>query len=146
MFTIGTSKQVTYAKNSGNVINNGGSSGSSAIGNVKPTAVYGAPYVTHRGYKINANGLTPSKGRISFGGHTETYYSQRVLPGGGLSIPGRHVASDGTIRDSSGYICVARGEGSTNLPKGTTLMTSLGAAKVYDSGAGNNNIDLYVDW
>lgn len=146
MFTIGTSKQVTYAKNSGNVINSGGSSGSSAIGNVKPTAVYGAPYVTHRGYKINANGLTPSKGRISFGGHTETYYSQRVLPGGGLSIPGRHVASDGTIRDSSGYICVAKGTGSTDVPKGTTLMTSLGAAKVYDSGAGTNNFDLYVDW
>lgn len=110
------------------------------------TPVYGGPYVTWRGYKIPSGGLTPTKGRINFNGHTETYYSQRVLPGGGLKIPGRHVASDGTIRDGSNYICVARGTGSTNLPKGTTIMTSLGMGKVYDSGAGSENLDLYTDW
>lgn len=50
------------------------------------------------GYVIPSGGLTPSKGRIWYNGHTETYYSQKVLPGGGLAIPGRHIASDGTIR------------------------------------------------
>lgn len=75
-------------------------------------------------------------------GHTETYYSQKVLPGAGLNIPGRHIASDGTIRDKDGYIVLA----SDDYPKGTVVETSLGAGKVYDSGSGKGNIDLYTDW
>lgn len=86
--------------------------------------------------------LTKQAGRITFNGHTETYYSQRVLPGGGLNIPGRHVASDGTVRDKDNYICVA----SDDLAKGTTVLTSLGWGKVYDTGSGRGNIDIYTDW
>lgn len=93
-------------------------------------------------YNIPSGGLTPSKGRIWFNGHTETYYSQKVLPGAGLNIPGRHIASDGTIRDKDGYIVLA----SDDYPKGTVVETSLGAGKVYDSGSGKGNIDLYTDW
>ena len=93
-------------------------------------------------YNIPSGGLTPSKGRIWFNGHTETYYSQKVLPGPGLNIPGRHIASDGTIRDKDGYIVLA----SDDYPKGTVVETSLGAGKVYDSGSGKGNIDLYTDW
>lgn len=93
-------------------------------------------------YNIPSGGLTPEKGRITFNGHTETYYSQKVLPGGGLNIPGRHIASDGTIRDGDGYIVLA----SDDYPKGTIVQTSLGAGKVYDSGSGKGNIDLYTDW
>ena len=94
------------------------------------------------GYVIPPGGLTPSKGRIWYNGHTETYYSQKVLPGGGLAIPGRHIASDGTIRDADGYIVLA----SDDYPKGTVVETSLGAGKVYDTGSGSGNIDLYTDW
>ena len=94
------------------------------------------------GYVIPSGGLTPSKGRIWYNGHTETYYSQKVLPGGGLAIPGRHIASDGTIRDADGYIVLA----SDDYPKGTVVETSLGAGKVYDTGSGSGNIDLYTDW
>lgn len=86
--------------------------------------------------------LTPEKGVIYFNGHRETYYSQKVLPGGGLNIPGRHVASDGTIRDRDGYICVA----SSDLPWGTIVETSLGLGKVYDSGCASGTIDIYTDW
>lgn len=86
--------------------------------------------------------LTKKKGVNYYNGHRETYYSQRVLPGHGLKIPGRHVASDGTIRDSDGYICVA----SSDYPKGTVVNTSLGAGKVYDSGCASGTIDLYTDW
>ena len=93
-------------------------------------------------YNIPSGGLTPEKGRIWFNGHTETYYSQKVLPGGGLNIPGRHIASDGTIRDGDGYIVLA----SDDYPKGTVVQTSLGPGKVYDSGSGKGNIDLYTDW
>lgn len=86
--------------------------------------------------------LTKKKGVNYYKGHRETYYSQRVLPGHGLNIPGRHVASDGTIRDKDGYICVA----SSDYPKGTVVETSLGPGKVYDSGCAKGTIDLYTDW
>lgn len=86
--------------------------------------------------------LTKYKGVNYFNGHKETYYSQRVLPGHGLNIPGRHVASDGTIRDKDNYICVA----SSDYPKGTVVQTSLGPGKVYDSGCASGTIDLYTDW
>lgn len=102
----------------------------------------GGSGVCHGNYIIPSGGLTPQKGRITYNGHTETYYSQRVLPGGGLGIPGRHIASDGTIRDSSNYIVLA----SDDYPKGTVVQTSLGPGKVYDTGSGRGNIDLYTDW
>ena len=93
-------------------------------------------------YPTGEGVLTPEKGVIYFNGHRETYYSQKVLPGGGLNIPGRHVASDGTIRDRDGYICVA----SSDLPWGTLVETSLGMGKVYDSGCASGTIDIYTDW
>lgn len=86
--------------------------------------------------------LTPEKGVNYFNGHRETFYSQKILPGHGLNIPGRHVASDGTIRDKDGYICVA----SSDYPKGTVVETSLGPGKVYDSGCASGTIDIYTDW
>lgn len=96
------------------------------------------------GYDMPSGGgvLTKRKGVNYYNGHRETYYSQKVLPGHGLKIPGRHVASDGTIRDSDGYICVA----SSDYPKGTVVKTSLGPGKVYDSGCASGTIDLYTDW
>lgn len=86
--------------------------------------------------------LTPSKGVVYYNGHRETYYSQKVLPGGGLNIPGRHVAPDGTIRDADGFICVA----SSDLPWGSVVETSLGTGKVYDCGCASGTIDVYTDW
>lgn len=89
-------------------------------------------------------GLTKRRGAINFNGHRETYYSERVLPGNGLRIPGRHAADDGTIRDQDGYIVVAADPGF--MAKGSILITSLGPAKVYDSGCAYGTIDIYVNW
>lgn len=87
--------------------------------------------------------LTKSGGVYYYNGRKETWYSQRVLPGGGLDIPGRHVnAEDGTIRDEDGYICVA----ASDLPYGTVVETSLGTGKVYDTGCAPGTTDIYVDW
>ena len=86
--------------------------------------------------------LTKSGGVNYFNGQRETYYSQRVLPGGGLNIPGRHVAADGTIRDADEYIVVA----SDRQAKGETGQCSLGAYKVYDTGVGHDGVDIYTDW
>ena len=95
-------------------------------------------------YSSSEGALNPYVGVVYYNGHKETYYSQRVLPGDGLNIPGRHVAGDGTIRDGEGYICVAADP--SYLPYGSLIETSLGAGKVYDSGCDYGTIDIYTDW
>lgn len=95
-------------------------------------------------YTYSSARLTKNRGVVYYNGHKETYYSERVLPGGSLNIPGRHVADDGTIRDSDGYICVASDP--NFMPYGTILVTSLGPAKVYDSGCAYGTIDIYTSW
>ena len=92
--------------------------------------------------KVSSNPLTKSKGVVYFNGHKETWYSQKVLPGGGLKIPGRHVDGRGLVCDGDGYICVA----SSDYKKGTIVETSLGTGKVYDSGCASGTIDIYCNW
>lgn len=77
-------------------------------------------------------------GVINSGGYKYTYYSQSVLPGGGLNIPGRHV-SGGFVRDGNGYIVLAN-----DAPKGTIIETPFGTGMVYDRGTSGNHIDVYV--
>lgn len=95
-------------------------------------------------YNVTDDYLTKSKGVVYYNGHKETWYSENVLSGNRLNIPGRHVASDGTIRDIDGYIVVAAA--SDYMSKGTTLMTTLGPAKVYDTARDFGNIDIYTNW
>jgi glucan-binding YG repeat protein len=95
-------------------------------------------------YTTSSGGLTKSKGVVYYNGHRETYYSQRVLPGTGLNIPGRHVAEDGTIRDGDGYIVLA--SDLSYAARGTIIQTSLGTGKVYDTGCAYGTIDIYTDW
>ena len=101
--------------------------------------LYDKPYNVETDVKLNSY-----IGVVYFNGHKETYYSQNVLPGGGLRIPGRHVAEDGTVRDEEGYICVAADW--NYLPYGATVLTSLGLARVYDTGCDYGVIDIYVNW
>ena len=97
-------------------------------------------------YNVSKNPLTKKLGVVYYNGHKETFYSQKVLPGGGLTAlnnNGRHVALDGTIRDKDGYIAVA----CNYLPQGSRIMTSLGPGKVYDTGTMTRAwIDIYVNW
>ncbi len=95
-------------------------------------------------YNASSNRFTKARGAIYYDNHKETYYSERVLPGTSLRIPGRHVANDGTVRDGDGYICVAANSG--YLAKGTVVKTSMGPAKVYDSGCASGIIDIYTNW
>jgi hypothetical protein len=97
----------------------------------------------------NINTWTGSKltkrGGVNWGpSGKETWYSQKVLPGGGLKIPGRHVAEDGTIRDIDGFIVVAADL--SYRPRYTIVGTSLGLGKVYDTGCDYGTIDIYVNW
>ncbi len=129
---------VSTPDNSGNTDNSDNGAGNGMNNNDSGQDFTGGGYT----YPSAPGQLNPFVGVVYFNGHRETYYSQRVLPGHGLSIPGRHVASDGTIRDASGYICVA----SSDYPKGTIVETSLGTGMVYDSGCASGTIDIYTDW
>lgn len=82
-------------------------------------------------------------GVLNWGGYRWTWYSQRVLPGGGLNIPGRHVDGNGYVSDGEGYICLA----SNDLPYGTVVDTPLGKpGRVYDCGCASGTLDVYVNW
>ena len=84
-----------------------------------------------------------SAGVIYWGNWRWTWYSQNVLPGGGLCIPGRHVDDMGYVCDENEYICLA----ATSLFKGTVVDTPFGKqGKVYDSGCAYGTIDTYVAW
>lgn len=78
-------------------------------------------------------------GVVNWGGNKYTYYSQSVLPGGGLNIPGRHV-DGGFVKDADGYIVIAN-----SSPNGTIVDTPFGPGKVYDKGTSGNHYDIYVE-
>lgn len=84
-----------------------------------------------------------NQGRLYYGDYQYTWYSERVLPGYGLVIDGRHTDADGFVCDGDGYICVA----ASSLNKGTVVDTPFGRqGKVYDSGCDWGVIDVYVNW
>lgn len=95
-------------------------------------------------YNICDGHLTRSNGSIRYNGHRETWYSTNEAAGKATawSIPGKHVADDGTIRDVDGYICVA----SSDYRHGTVIMTSVGPGKVYDCGCSHGTVDVYTNW
>ena len=82
-------------------------------------------------------------GVINWGGWTWTYYSERILPGEGLWIPGRWTDSDGYVCDENGYVCLA----STSVDRYSIVETPFGrTGKVYDSGCAYGVMDVYVNW
>ena len=82
-------------------------------------------------------------GVIYWNGWRWTWYSERVLPGTGLHIPGRYTDEQGYVRDIDGYICLA----SDDLSNGTVINTPFGHyGKVYDCGCGSGTVDVYVGW
>ena len=95
-------------------------------------------------YWVTDNRMTRSRGVVYFNGHKETWYSIHE-PGQTVTakhIPGKHIASDDTIRDENGYICVA----SSDLPFYSVVLTSMGPGKVYDCGCRSGTIDIYTTW
>ena len=80
-------------------------------------------------------------GTFNWNGYRWTYYSERVLPGGGLNIPGRW-SDTYFVRDGEGNICLA----SSDLGWGTYVPTPWGQGRVYDSGCASGTLDVYVTW
>lgn len=88
-----------------------------------------------------ANGvLTKSGGVNYFNGSKETWYSSNQLYH--RNTGNWTLGSDGVYRDSDGYIVVAR----SDMSQGSTIETSLGQGKVYDSGCAAGVTDIYTKW
>lgn len=79
-------------------------------------------------------------GVVNWSGYRFTFYSQQVLPGPGLEIPGRHVNEGGFVADEDGFIVLAGSH-----PKGTVFDTPFGhQGKIYDRGTFGNHLDVYI--
>lgn len=86
-----------------------------------------------------------NSGVISWGGYHWTYYSELILPGNGLNIPGRHTTEDGYVCDGDGYIVLAADL--SMLPRYSIVDTPFGReGKVYDTGCVYGVLDVYVRW
>ena len=103
---------------------------------------YTSTYATSSSVLYSANKFK-TIGVVYWNGWKWTWYSQRVLPGGGLRIPGRHVDNNGYVCDGNNYICLA----SSTLPYGTVINTPFGKqGKIYDTGCATDTVDVYVDF
>lgn len=122
------------------------------LGKIEPTVVENEPVVVEQTYEEPTVPTCRKKyscsrfkklGRVRYGNYTYTWYSQRVLPGGGLNIPARHLNEHGLVVDENEYVVIA----SDDLPHGTVVDTPVGIQGiVYDEGSGNGNLDIYCDW
>lgn len=84
--------------------------------------------------------LTKSGGVNYYNGRKETWYSSNVLHHYRTSE--WTLGSDGIYRDSDGYVVVA----ASDLAHGSTVATSHGEGKVYDSGCAAGTTDIYTAW
>ena len=86
-----------------------------------------------------------TSGVINWGEYIWTYYSELILPGDGLNIPGRHTTSDGYVCDGDGYVVLAADL--SMLPRYSVVDTPFGyTGKVYDTGCAYGTLDVYVGW
>ena len=84
-------------------------------------------------------------GVVYWGGYTWTYYSELILSGEGLNIPGRYTTSDGYVCDGDGYVVLAADL--NMLPRYSIVDTPFGyTGKVYDTGCAYGVLDVYVGW
>lgn len=111
-----------------------------------PTIYFGTAEATElAAVKAPANALYSLEsfmfsGVVNWGGNKFTYYSQQVLPGEGLAVPGRHVNAAGYVSDADGYLVLAG-----SAPKGTVFDTPFGyQGKIYDRGTVGNHLDVYI--
>ena len=103
---------------------------------------YTSTYATSSSVLYSSNKFK-NIGVVYWNGWKWTWYSQRVLPGGGLRIPGRHVDNNGYVCDGNNYICLA----SSTLPYGAVINTPFGKqGKIYDTGCATDTVDVYVDF
>ena len=109
---------------------------------------YDVNYNTYDNYNSDAiysSSEFQNTGVIDWGGYKWTYYSELILPGEGLDIPGRHTTEDGYVCDGDGYVVLAADL--NMLPRYSIVDTPFGrTGKVYDTGCSYGTLDVYVGW
>lgn len=109
-------------------------------------SIDGFGYDTYPSYMMYSPGYFKENGVIEYDGYYFTYYSERVLPGEGLYIPGRWTDEYGFVRDGNGCLCLASNTPET-MDRFSTVYTPWGLGVIYDYGTGNDSvIDVYVGW
>lgn len=102
-----------------------------------------------RSYDDRGTGFA-SSGVINNENGKFTWYSQRDMPGGGLTElneNGRTVNDQGFVVDGDGYIAVALPDQEVgNYEKGDVVDTPFGPGKVYDRNKGGTSWDIYTDY
>lgn len=93
----------------------------------------------YSGYS-NGSGLTKSGGVNYYEGRKETWYSSNTLYH--KDTANWTAGSDGVYRDKDGFVVVA----ASDRAQGSTIETSFGTGKVYDSGCANGVTDIYTNW
>ena len=84
-------------------------------------------------------------GIVNYNGECFTYYSELVLPGGGLDIPGRYTDWDGYVCDEEGYVVLATPNEYTH-PRGSIIELPTGRMGKFYDFCPEGNIDVYVGW
>lgn len=109
-------------------------------------SIDGFGYDTYPSYMMYSPGYFKENGVIEYDGYYFTYYSERVLSGEGLYIPGRWTDEYGFVRDGNGCLCLASNTPET-MDRFSTVYTPWGLGVIYDYGTGNDSvIDVYVGW
>lgn len=98
------------------------------------TFVHSVSYVPSEGQLTKAGGVN------YYNDKRETWYSSNKAYHYRTSE--WTAGDDGVYRDSDGYVVIA----SSDMPMGSTHETSLGMAKVYDTGCDAGTVDVYVNW
>lgn len=94
---------------------------------------------------IYSSGEFQTTGVVGWGGYEWTYYSELILPGEGLDIPGRYTTEDGYVCDGDGYVVLAADL--DLLPRYSVVETPFGyTGKIYDTGCAYGTLDVYVGW
>ena len=97
-------------------------------------------------YMLYSPDYFKENGVIEYDGYYFTYYSELVMPGEGLYIPGRWTDEYGFVRDGNGNLCLASNTPET-MDRFSTVYTPWGLGVIYDYGTGNDAvIDVYVGW
>ena len=84
-------------------------------------------------------------GIVNHNGECFTYYSEQVLPGEGLEVPGRYTDWEGYVCDGEGYVVLATPDEYTH-PRGSTIELPTGRMGKFYDFCPEGSIDVYVNW
>lgn len=84
-------------------------------------------------------------GIINYNDNIFTYYSENVLPGNGLDIPGRYTDDEGYVCDEDNYVVLATPDEDI-YPRYSTIELPTGRMGKFYDYCPEGSIDVYVNW